>query len=127
MKSRSTSLRTLCACVLTVGFCCATAMFGLVGTTGLSAAANFESLMVPSAAMGRDIPVAFLAGGPHAVYLLDGFNAGTGRQQLGDGGQCVQYVGRQRNFGGGAGRWCLQHVHRLGTGRQQAVGHLPVQ
>lgn len=31
--------------------------------------------MVPSAAMGRDIPVAFLAGGPHAVYLLDAFNA----------------------------------------------------
>jgi S-formylglutathione hydrolase FrmB len=26
--------------------------------------------------MGRDIPVAFLAGGPHAVYLLDAFNAG---------------------------------------------------
>jgi S-formylglutathione hydrolase FrmB len=25
--------------------------------------------------MGRDIPVAFLAGGPHAVYLLDAFNA----------------------------------------------------
>jgi S-formylglutathione hydrolase FrmB len=31
--------------------------------------------MVPSAAMGRDIPVAFLHGGPHAVYLLDAFNA----------------------------------------------------
>ncbi len=26
--------------------------------------------------MGRDILVAFLAGGPHAVYLLDAFNAG---------------------------------------------------
>ncbi len=34
-----------------------------------------EYLMVPSAAMGRDIPVAFMAGGPHAVYLLDAFNA----------------------------------------------------
>lgn len=33
-----------------------------------------EYLMVPSAAMGRDIPVAFQAGGPHAVYLLDAFN-----------------------------------------------------
>lgn len=32
--------------------------------------------MVPSAAMGRDIPVAFLAGGPHAVYLLDAFDGG---------------------------------------------------
>ncbi|BBZ70406.1 MPT51/MPB51 antigen [Mycobacterium paraseoulense] len=31
--------------------------------------------MVPSAAMGRDIPVAFLGGGPHAVYLLDAFDA----------------------------------------------------
>ena len=38
-------------------------------------AAGYETLMVPSAAMGRDIPVAFLAGGPHAVYLLDAFNA----------------------------------------------------
>jgi S-formylglutathione hydrolase FrmB len=35
-----------------------------------------EYLMVPSAAMGRDIPVTFLAGGPHAVYLLDAFDAG---------------------------------------------------
>jgi S-formylglutathione hydrolase FrmB len=26
--------------------------------------------------MGRDIPVAFLGGGPHAVYLLDAFDAG---------------------------------------------------
>ena len=35
-----------------------------------------EYLMVPSGAMGRDIPVAFQAGGPHAVFLLDAFNAG---------------------------------------------------
>lgn len=34
-----------------------------------------ETLMVPSAAMGRDIPVSFQAGGPHAVVLLDAFNA----------------------------------------------------
>jgi S-formylglutathione hydrolase FrmB len=34
--------------------------------------------MVPSPAMGRDIPVAFLAGGPHAVVLLDAYNAGDG-------------------------------------------------
>jgi S-formylglutathione hydrolase FrmB len=31
--------------------------------------------MVPSAAMGRDIPVAFAPGGPHATVLLDAFNA----------------------------------------------------
>src|SRR6185312_15732392 len=35
-----------------------------------------EYLMVPSAAMGRDIPVAFLGAGPHAALLLDAFNAG---------------------------------------------------
>jgi S-formylglutathione hydrolase FrmB len=39
-------------------------------------AADVESLMVPSGAMGRDIPVAFMGGGPHAVYLLDAFDAG---------------------------------------------------
>jgi S-formylglutathione hydrolase FrmB len=37
---------------------------------------DVEYLMVPSPAMGRDIPVAFLPGGAHAVYLLDAFNAG---------------------------------------------------
>lgn len=44
--------------------------------SGVAKAANVEYLMVPSAAMGRDIPVAFTGGGPHAVYLLDAFNAG---------------------------------------------------
>ena len=39
-------------------------------------ATDVEYLMVPSAAMGRDIPVAFLGAGPHAVFLLDAFNAG---------------------------------------------------
>jgi len=34
-----------------------------------------QYLLVPSAAMGRDIPVAFQAGGPHAVVLLDAFDA----------------------------------------------------
>ena len=34
-----------------------------------------EYLQVPSAAMSRDIPVAFHAGGSHAVFLLDAFNA----------------------------------------------------
>jgi S-formylglutathione hydrolase FrmB len=53
---------------------------GLWGGVGIAAsspahAAGYESLMVPSAAMGRDIPVAFLNQGPHAVYLLDAFNA----------------------------------------------------
>jgi S-formylglutathione hydrolase FrmB len=38
-------------------------------------AAEVEYLQVPSAAMGRSIPVAFQGGGPHAVVLLDAFNA----------------------------------------------------
>ncbi len=38
-------------------------------------AQGVEYLMVPSPAMGRDIPVAFQGGGPHAVVLLDAFNA----------------------------------------------------
>jgi S-formylglutathione hydrolase FrmB len=33
-------------------------------TTGAAGAAAVENLMVPSAAMGRDIPVTFMAGGP---------------------------------------------------------------
>ena len=73
MRGLSIFLRLLCAAVLTIG---------IVGSMGIAAAnsgsaraAGYETLMVPSASMGRDIPVAFLAGGPHAVYLLDAFNA----------------------------------------------------
>lgn len=61
--------RLLCAAVLTVG------VGGAAANVGSARAAGYESLMVPSGAMGRDIPVAFLGGGPHAVYLLDAFNA----------------------------------------------------
>lgn len=43
--------------------------------TGIARAAGIEYLLVPSAAMGRDIPVAFQSGGPHAAYLLDSFDA----------------------------------------------------
>ncbi len=49
---------------------------GLWTGTTTAKAADVEYLMVPSAAMGRDIPVAFMGGGPHAVYLLDAFDAG---------------------------------------------------
>jgi hypothetical protein len=40
-----------------------------------SADGGAEILMVPSGAMGRDIPVTFQGGGPHAVVLLDAFDA----------------------------------------------------
>ncbi|CAN5249186.1 alpha/beta hydrolase family protein [soil metagenome] len=54
------------------------AMFGSAATTervGTARADGVEYLQVPSAAMGRSIPVAFQGGGPHAVFLLDAFNA----------------------------------------------------
>ncbi len=65
-------LRAFCFAALAVGLAF---VAPAVGAVGKARAAGYESLMVPSAAMGRDIPVAFLAGGPHAVYLLDAFNA----------------------------------------------------
>jgi S-formylglutathione hydrolase FrmB len=73
MRGLSVLLRVLCVAVLSI----ALAVVGLTaGSTGAAKAAPFETLMVPSGAMGRDIPVAFLAGGPHAAVLLDAFNAG---------------------------------------------------
>lgn len=70
MSGLSKVLRALCVAVLTLG------MWGGGVLVGASAhAAQFENLMVPSPAMGRDIPVAFLNQGPHAVYLLDAFDA----------------------------------------------------
>jgi S-formylglutathione hydrolase FrmB len=72
MRNVSKSFRRLAAVALSVGWCAVTA---IASSTGTAKAAGFESLLVPSASMGRDIPVAFLAGGPHAAYLLDAFNA----------------------------------------------------
>ena len=70
MRALSMLLRLLCAAVLTIGIGGSVSL-----ATTKARAAGYETLMVPSASMGRDIPVAFLAGGPHAVYLLDAFNA----------------------------------------------------
>lgn len=58
-------------------------MSSLIAVAGGSATAGaysraglpVETLMVPSPAMGRDIPVKFQGGGPRAVYLLDGLRA----------------------------------------------------
>jgi S-formylglutathione hydrolase FrmB len=75
VRGLSALLRLFCIAALTVGLVGVTAVLVLAGAPGKARAAGYESLMVPSAAMGRDIPVAFLAGGPHAVYLLDAFNA----------------------------------------------------
>jgi diacylglycerol O-acyltransferase / trehalose O-mycolyltransferase len=58
-------------------------LVGLVGFPGGAGTAQaysrpglpVENLMVPSAAMGRDILVRFQGGGPRALYLLDGLRA----------------------------------------------------
>lgn len=70
MKVGVVLVRTLLATIL--GFC----LWAVPMISGTARADAFETLMVPSAAMGRDIPVAFMAGGQHAVVLLDAFNAG---------------------------------------------------
>jgi S-formylglutathione hydrolase FrmB len=70
MRGLSMLSRLLCAAMLAVGLGGVAAI--KIGSTH---AAGYQTLMVPSASMGRDIPVAFMAGGPHAVYLLDAFNA----------------------------------------------------
>ncbi|GAB5010070.1 alpha/beta hydrolase family protein [Mycobacterium avium subsp. hominissuis] len=72
VRGVSALLRVFCIAMLAAGLGVA---LQPAAVTGAARAAGYESLMVPSAAMGRDIPVAFLAGGPHAVYLLDAFNA----------------------------------------------------
>ncbi|BCZ22244.1 alpha/beta hydrolase family protein [Mycobacterium senriense] len=72
VRGMSALFRVFCVAVLAVGLALA---LQTAATLGKARAAGYESLMVPSAAMGRDIPVAFMAGGPHAVYLLDAFNA----------------------------------------------------
>ena len=71
----SALLRVFCVAALSLGLGGVAVGLGTTGALGKARAAGMESLMVPSAAMGRDIPVAFLAGGPHAVYLLDPFDA----------------------------------------------------
>src|ERR1700754_1610630 len=69
-------LRILAAAVLAIALWDVTATAGSPAIA--TAAPGIESLMVPSGAMGRDIPVTFMADGPHAVYLLDAFNAAPG-------------------------------------------------
>lgn len=73
MKGLSVRLPHLCAALLAGVLWSIAAVAGSAATA--TAAPNVEYLMVPSGAMGRDIPVAFLGSGPHAVYLLDAFNA----------------------------------------------------
>jgi hypothetical protein len=73
MRGRSFFSRLLLAAVLGVASGTVTEV---ISPAGWARAAAVENLMVPAVAMGRDIPVTFMAGGPHAVYLLDAFDAG---------------------------------------------------
>src|ERR1700757_2565608 len=73
MRIRSLFSRLLLAAALAVALGTVTEVHS---STGWAHAAAVENLMVPSAAMGRDMPVSFMPGGPHAVYLLDPFDAG---------------------------------------------------
>ena len=67
MRVLSVLFRAMCAVTLTAGL--------WMAGPQVARAEGVEMLMVPSGAMGRDIPVAFQGGGPHAVVLLDAFNA----------------------------------------------------
>lgn len=52
-----------------------------------------EHLMVPSPSMGRDIPVSYQPGGPHAVYLLDAFNAASDTSNWVTAGNAMNTLG----------------------------------
>lgn len=71
--------RWLRACTSALAALLLTAAFTVTAAAPASAYSRpdlpIETLMVPSAAMGRDIPVKFQGGGTHAVYLLDGIRA----------------------------------------------------
>ncbi|WP_313673441.1 alpha/beta hydrolase family protein [Mycolicibacterium sp.] len=73
MSSLVKLFRVVSAAVVAAGLWGATA--SVAPTAPTATAAGPEFLMVPSAAMGRDIPVAFQGGGPHVVVMLDAFNA----------------------------------------------------
>src|SRR4030081_255915 len=63
---------------LMTGAVAAALLCGVISAAGgdsPTARAAAEVLSVPSPSMGRDIPVQFQGGGPHAVYLLDGLRA----------------------------------------------------
>jgi S-formylglutathione hydrolase FrmB len=69
-------MKLLHTIIRTVGLLALTVAIGVAVSQNANADPVIENLLVPSAAMGRDIPVTFRAGGPHAVFLLDAFDAG---------------------------------------------------
>ncbi|KRD06095.1 hypothetical protein ASE48_16225 [Mycobacterium sp. Root265] len=82
----------------------AMALFPAVSTK----ADTIEYLMVPSAAMGRGIPVAFQHGGPHTVVLLDAFNAAPDVSNWVGAGAFTTLAGRGMSVAAPAGgAWSL--------------------
>ena len=69
-------MKLLCTIIRAVGLVAFTLAIGVAASQTAKADPVVENLMIPSAAMGRDIPVTFRAGGPHAAFLLDAFDAG---------------------------------------------------
>ncbi len=100
---------------------------GLWTAAAPTANAAVETLMVPSAAMGRDIPVAFQAGGPHMVVLLDAFNAGPDVSNWVTAGNAMNTLaGKGISVAAPAGgAWSLYTDWE--QRRRQAVGDLPGQ
>jgi S-formylglutathione hydrolase FrmB len=78
----------LWALLVAVAVC---SVLGAVPTA--TAGPGVEYLEVPSAAMGRDIPVAFLGGGAHAVFLLDAFDGGDGVSNWVTAGNAMNTLG----------------------------------
>ena len=97
-----------------------------VASPHVARAEGVENLMVPSAAMGRDIPVAFQAGGPHAVFLLDAFNAGDPVSNWVTAGNAMSTLAGRGISVVAPASGAFTPVHQLGGRRQQAVGDVPL-
>jgi S-formylglutathione hydrolase FrmB len=95
-------------------------------TAGQAKADSTEFLMVPSAAMGRDIPVAFMPGGPHAVYLLDAFNAGESVSNWVSSGNAMNALAG-KGISAVAPAGGASSFYRQGAGWKPPVGYVPLQ
>jgi len=78
-----------------------------------------EYLMIPSAAMGRDIPVAFQNGGAHAVVLLDAFNGGPEVSNWQKAGAFANLAGKGFSVAAPAGGAWSMYTNWEADGSQQ--------
>ena len=108
-------------------------LIAVAGGSGSAAAYSrpglpVETLMVPSAAMGRDIPVKFQGGGTHAVYLLDGLRARDDNSGWDIETAAFENYYESGSVGGHARRRHVELLHQLAgpCGRQRRHVQLPV-